>query len=348
MKFKKIYSIVALLIMAITILYGCEPQGEDYPVTEADFRVGNDGIKIEFMQGAPPKSAYEAADVEISPQLRNEGAYNATGIVTISLEQQLLCLKGNDGKCINYVEQNIAQKAETNAAEGTSEENNKNSNPYQKEFSILGKSLGNPRGDFVIKSYNAIARDIGTQITKRETAVIATACYTYSTELTDTVCVDPDIYGTTATQKACEMRTKQYINQGSPLAIKSIEMNMKPIGDMLTPEIIVNVKNVGRGNVIDSDSISKACSAAGLDRELWNNVDITEISLGSHSYGLDGKDNKISCRKTKLVNGEGRIVCTLNEQISRVSPAYETQLRIKIDFGYMQSERTTLDIERIA
>jgi len=225
---------------------------------------------------------------------------------------------------------------------------------------LRGKSISFPDGSFEDKKYNARTDEIDALSEKHTSTVALTACYEYSTELGDNICIDPDIYGTSTLNKVCSIKDLSHSGQGSPVAITRIETKIIPHGsDKVRLQLIIHIKNKGKGNIIKAGKVKHACSASGLHRDDWNSIELSQLRVSSKyvydSSKADDKnpendENAFVCKRQpiKLENNEGEITCTLKDEhaILKTDPAFTTQIFAKLKYGYTFSESKDVVIEK--
>lgn len=215
-----------------------------------------------------------------------------------------------------------------------------------------GKYVSAPEGNSRYVKFMAKAKKLDLLSVQHTSPVILTACYGYSTELAQDICIDPDVSGTKEIDKACEIKDITLNDQGAPVAITKIETKILPDEDEASPQFILSIENKGNGKVISRDKLRQACSAAKLGSEDWSRVIISEFRFSNdkyhYKYGDDSSNIKCSPNILRLKDGKGSVRCTLEtDKISTSTPAFTTQAFIKLDYGYTQSMTKNVVIEKI-
>ncbi len=215
-----------------------------------------------------------------------------------------------------------------------------------------GKSVSNPEGTFKLVKFTARAKKLDLLSVQHTSPVILTACYGYTTELVQDVCIDPDVTTTKEIDKACTIEDISLTDQGAPIAITKIQTNMLPDDDVTAPQFIISVENKGKGEVISRDKLRQACSASKLESGDWNRVTVSEFGFSNdkyyYKYGDENSNIECTPNPVRLIKGAGTVRCTLkSDKISRDTPAYTTSAHVKLDYGYTQSVTKNVVIEKI-
>lgn len=320
------------------LISGCGNK-ESEPITQKDIYSGTDGIVFNFLKNTPQNEVFssykgEVSQFDIIVELQNKGAFDVKeGLLTLVLES-------------GYME--IEDWPLDSAEEGVlSEGNNKN----QKKFNLDGRSLENLEGDGAITSIKVNALEFPETLSETHTSsVLLTSCYNYQTRLYENVCIDTDVYNLKELDKVCNVKDLSLSNQGAPISIISVEVDMLPQDNKIKPIFTINVENVGGGEVIlDNDEIiKKACSSETVDRGSFNKIHINAY------LSQKEEQNKLDCTPTsdkgesyiKLDNKKGLIRCSLKEGTSMEYGTYMSPLIIELDYGYMQTIAKDITIKK--
>ena len=232
------------------------------------------------------------------------------------------------------------------------------------------RSIYNPSGGVDMITFKARAKSPGQLSEKHESAIIASACYAYSTQLEQEVCLDTDIGHLSVFDPVCDTEDIMLNSQGAPLAITKIETNIIPFTDSdgteyIRPQFVITVKNMEEGSIINSEKTSDACSAIGLDRYDYDMVVMNKLVLSNENiiyrfngynttshkeFVLDNDPDTIECTSSPIrldSDGEGKIRCTVKEGVIKKDQAsYSTQLYMEFDYGYMHSISKEIVIEK--
>jgi hypothetical protein len=164
-------------------------------------------------------------------------------------------------------------------------------------------------------------------------SIVATTCYEYRTIAAPQVCVDPSFFEITRDQRACEVRDFGLGGgQGAPVAVTYVNTDMA--GSKASFQI--DVANVGTGRVVSPQANLAQCPSLRYD-------DFDQVR---YSVSLTG-GQLIKCSPAdfmlRLSNNRGKIVCVFDVGNTQ---ARETPLRIELNYNYMQSIRTPVEILR--
>jgi hypothetical protein len=300
---RKIIFIFLILILCL----GCNKNGVSSQITEEEFHIGNDGLLFSFMDNMPPMLVYEQENFPVSLKIENKGAFDITNGVLI----------------LNVEKDNI------NVKEGT----------LKRSIKLYGKSFGIPYGETDAAHFLLSAKELDKETETITSTVLATICYKYETDFTSTVCVDTDFYNTKNVQKACSAQSQTFSSgQGGPVSITNIEASMTQEDNMIKPVYTITIDNVGGGLVIESDSVTSACSAEPVSKDDINKLEITAKFAGDNT--------PLTCKlsSSKLKNNEIIARCISNIGIDESVPAYNTVLQVSLSYGYTQTISKSFEI----
>lgn len=302
---------ILLLILTIIFISGCGRfSTKGGPISEVNVHKGTDALEMEFLKENPPREVYEDQIFKAVVFLKNDGAFDITnGYLLIGLEKDYMEL-------LYKYDQRI-------------------------DLKLDGKSIQTPVGEEKIEEFVLKAKKIDPQTEEHESSIYITSCYEYRTELSETVCIDTDIYNVKPIEKACEVKDTSLSSQGAPVAITRIENRISPSesGDIIIPQFVIYIQNKGRGEVIDKDKIEEVCSSEPLSSE-----DINTLKIGAYLSGIP-----LECkpRELKLKKKQDKIICTLREGIKKEEPAFTTLLSVILDYGYTQTISKRVTIKKI-
>ncbi|MBI5072485.1 hypothetical protein HZA99_01570 [Candidatus Woesearchaeota archaeon] len=330
---RNFWKVVFFLLLSILILFftSCTPQTQTH-LSNEDFWTGSDGLSFSFIDENPPETVYEETPFTIALQVENLGAHTLTGFMTLSIEDDYLCLVDENNECSTFTAvdtQTLSIKSEiedyyaaidqyTKDLAATTDADEQNTlrreiqtarknietlkdsvpvrNPYKTRlFSLEGKSIFNYEGGSDIISYKAKAKSAGALSESHEVTVVATGCYEYTTTWNQNICIDTNVNNMMVFPGSCKTEDIGLTDQGAPVAITEIKPTMLPTGDgYLRPMFQIYVSNVGNGNVINKDKTQQACTATGLNSKDYNMVFLKSFVLSSQdiSYDFNGYDPK--------------------------------------------------------
>ena len=281
---------------------------------------GSEGLKIEFAKEFPPDKIFEGSNMLLALNLENAGAARIeNGKLALSLEQDYMRLVSWNRD---------TQKIKSTTNNGAT-------------FSLDGKTTTNPNPQIEI-----LTADLKTHILERQTEthtsnIVLTACYPYKTHFEENVCIDTDIFGLSPDEKNCEVKTKSHSSQGAPVAVVKRETKMIPSPDrkFAKPIFTINMKNVGRGEIIDTDAVQRLCSSAPVNKEDFNQISVT-ATLGGRTLSCKPKD-------FQLFKDKDFVICTLPQGLDVKLGSYVTPLVVDLEYGYTESISKKIEIRRI-
>ncbi len=199
---------------------------------------------------------------------------------------------------------------------------------------LPGKSVFSIEGSSGIVEFSSSSISLPRDVDRYKPTLVATACYQYKTVASPQVCVDPRFFELTAEQKACEVRDAGVAGgQGAPVAVTFVNVDM--VGSRAVFEI--DIANVGTGRVVSPRASLSNCPV-GLKYNEFDEVRYRVELSGSRLIQCTPRDFV-----ARLTNNRGKIVCTFDVGNTQ---AYETPLRIELDYNYMQSIRRPVEIIR--
>jgi len=322
------------LLLILLLLIACGPKEEETPITDKDYREGTDGLVFEFHPNAPPVNIFETSGFEVATDVWNKGAYTATqAYLTIILENEYMCVPQGEG-C-------VVQKGSFNPL--------LTQNLLKDGGEYSGRSISTPDGTSRFAKYNVDAQKLDLLSVQHTSPVILTACYAYTTEHAQDICIDPD--PTSTIDKVCEVSEISLTDQGAPIAITKIETRILPDGDQSRPQFLIHIKNKGDGEVVNVSKLQEACSSQKMDHKDWNRVYLTGFWFSNEMqfYKRGDSNSNIECTPNplRLTSGEGYIKCSVKNTIPRSDAPYTTQAYIRLDYGYTHSESKDVLIESV-
>ena len=348
---KHFFHLVTFLFLLFILSCTSQP---NIPTSNEQFWEGTEGLTFSFVEENPPEEVYEDMLFSIALELQNKGAHTLSGFLTLSIEDDYLCLVDENNECstFNAVDQlslsvrdeiqnyyiaidqytkeltlatdqetKDALKEKIQTARVNIQRLQKTSavaNPYKtKWISLEGKSIFNYEGGTTVISYPAKAKTAGSLSEKHLVEVVATACYEYTTVWNQEICIDTDINKMNTFPGACEATDVSLSGQGAPLAITKIETKMLPTGTgYIKPMFRIYVENSGNGKIINKEKIEHACTATGLSNKDYNMVFLKSFMLSSEQflYDFNGYDPATNRELNPGTDGD-LISCTPNPLI---------------------------------
>ena len=184
-----------------------------------------------------------------------------------------------------------------------------------------------------------------------------------------TVCIDPDQENIRPGKKICKVQDVSFSNgQGAPIAITQIQPQIIPVEDKengikgIKPQFLIFMENKGKGNPVNNVGYIGACykfdynKDSGSSKGLWNVATIKAYKAGKE----DDPENQLECTPSlktpegddkttgllKFRDGKDFVRCTFRKALPKNSDAFQSSLKIVIDYGYVQSIATNFYIEK--
>ncbi len=304
---------IILLIILLFIIAGCDSGNEQI---SRDLYQGTQGVMIDVFD--LPREVNENENIPLVVKVENKGPYESSGYLVVSTEGDYMGVKGYD----NHV--SVA-------------------------FQLKGKTIMNDIDDFEIFNIPLYAKNLDPLSEVHDTYLTMYTCYGYKGLAYADVCVDPDPYDVGDAEKACKVQTSISLSegQGGPVVIDRIEPKMLIEGDIIRPQFKIYIQNRGRGTVIQKNSLAQVCSKDSLDVTTYNTLSLSEVEISGRKLSA----GQIECipRVLQLKKEQDFVTCTINSGsgISRNMLAYESPLKIQIDYGYTESITKEISIKKI-
>ncbi|MBN2421896.1 hypothetical protein JXB41_01600 [Candidatus Woesearchaeota archaeon] len=344
---------IIVIIIILTSITGCGPVNPK----NINYFKGSDGLVFDFIANYPPYEMYQNTSVIVQAKVHNKGAFNLYDENFYGL----LFLNTNK----NFIE--TGEEEET-----------------IKQILLKGKSTDFPEGESQTYYMGAIkSKEIG-QFESLPTEISLTACYPYRTYFADTVCIDYSEVSGDERMQVCRTHDITAEDQGAPVAVKEVKVNMIPYGTdssdgktvyKIKPQFIITIENIGSGNV--AKSIYKISDLSLLppppnplsmnEGERAENVkdvavieyDVTEICSMISNPPEDYFDYvlvraklgnfSLECEPqiVKLKDNEGKIRCSMNEKdMFKGVSNYNSLLIIALDYTYIDTVSSQIKIIR--
>jgi len=296
------------IIILLILLTACQTSSKKEPGAIVDYRTGSEGLRIQFVPNLPPSTLYETEDLNVMLDVYNVGAEKVGG------PGDRIYLSGFDPRIVTGIPSVGAQIP-----------------------TIEGKSQFNSQGDFDRVSFDGvIARLQGDMY---PAPLLATTCYQYKTVASNTVCVDPDPFGTGVRTKVCTPANIGMGSQGGPIAVNNIEVDARPGKTAFR----IHVSNVGGGDVFKLSSSTLArCNpydSRGLSYDELDYVQLADVQVGGASIRQSCKP--LDNGDIALRGGTGVVYC---EYGTSGNTAYVTPITVTLDYGYRQQTRKDVQI----
>ena len=318
-------------------------------VQAKNYYSGTKGLTLSFLEGQPPRTLFESQDLPVAIKVANEGVADAYDVRMLLFFQD---------RYFKSKEQHIRDLV--GAVSGDT-----------LEHSILGTSEYNPIGDQTTEYFTLKNVYLDDKKESISTDVKAILCYRYYTIATATLCVNPDSQGLLRTP-TCNANQDIGLSegQGSPVSVTHVqEYSSKGQSGEVVLNLVIYVRNMGAGKVVDVDEPFKECAegyvppseeptqalqgeATSSDARVTQKqtlskrdgiVKITSVRIPGTSVDLAK-----SCSDTlvRLEAGkEASFSCAVHLKSSGAD--YTTALTIELDYGYVDSAKAPVDIKRV-
>ena len=361
---QKMILLTILIILTLT-MQGC---GRRTPIT--NFYTGSQGLEIELLNNAPPRTVVEGSQFSIMINAWNKGAH------TIPKDEAFVSVRYDPV----YFKQENADSRDflTSHPEGNLPELSGRSEVWQQGESIL-IPLTKLRAHEII----------GTRETPITNIEVST-CYSYKTYFSEMVCLDTDVYGVDQDPVCRNRGVFTYSDQGAPIAINRLEVDMLPLGFiqhgldvpahmpvinesgeligiaptvtteklvLIEPVIRIYARNVGRGTVFIAEeeqapNAKSLCSitredALGIIREdtekrIYNRVRLVNATLDGFQMDCGEKTTLSTARRDDF------IMCRLHpDQTGYLRQNLQAPLNLELEYYYAKSETHQIRIERL-
>jgi len=310
---------ILIILFLFVFLTGCQslsgftnPYQDSTQTSYEDFRTGSEGLIMQFTQNMPPPQLYDSEPFATIIEITNEGTHTVGG------PGDKIYLSGFDSTIIQGIPLTGKQIP-----------------------TIEGRSRYVAEPGLGMVDFRGTIRDISSlRMDKYPVIIAATACYGYETIATVPVCIDPDPYSTTNTQKVCIPESAILGTQGAPIAVDTVDV----LPSKGTTRFRIYIRNVGYGDVFRNGAEyldrcsphSKGLNFDEIDYVQLGDVSIAGINIKQTCKPLD------STGHIKLTNGEATILCELSN-IKGQTP-YTTTINLVLRYGYRNSIFTETEI----
>lgn len=303
----------SVALLCLFVLAACAQPTAEEPQAQ-DFRTGTEGVYMEFVPNLPPPRVFDNDPLSVLLQVENRGASDVGG--------------GNDRIFLSGFDNTIITGIPTSGE----------AIPY-----LEGRGPFVPRGGVDAVSFTGQIRSLaGQRVDKYQPTILATACYQYETVASTQVCIDPDPFAPTRTQKVCTPSTVSTGSQGAPIAVTSVELDAAPGKTRFR----VNIQNVGRGDVFRTRAMN-SCNpySKGLGFADVDFLDVVDVTVSDTSI-------RRSCRpldetgQVRLTDGRATLFCEFD--IPRQQNAYLTPLNVILRYGYRQTIAKQVEIRPVS
>ena len=296
---KTIITTMALLLLITACVTTSKPTQQ--AALSENYRTGNQGLRLTFVTNTPPARVFDTDELNAVIEVENLGAYSTKGVA------DKIYLSGFDPAIITGIK-----------------------TTGESIPPLEGKTAYTQKGTTDRVAFKGIPTMLSAKkIDKYPIKLLATACYEYETIASTSICIDPNPYSTTITQKACTPTNPSVGGgQGGPVAVTGIQLEPAPGMTRLT----ITITNTGGGEAFKPGlSTLQKCSpyTQGLEFDEINMVQVYDISLPG--YSIINSCRPLDQGNVRLVNNKATIYCEINTQ---GQSTYTTPLTIRLGYGY--------------
>lgn len=339
--------VTPISVIFILFILGCAESATKQK--EINVFVGTEGLAAEFAKNAPPPRVFEESSFPILLRIRNNGAYSISKEKPSGESSEALVSIGREK---DYVP-SLSLEENSKVSAGSTDN--------EALFNVDGKTEINPKGDEVVAAFSAKTGRLDPQSETRLSTITATLCYPYQTVLATTICIDPDVTGTAAGKKVCNVKELVFNNgQGAPIAITKIEPRMILEGDIVKPQFLIFIENKGRGNPANIFNFKDVCRNTELSQQetkyIWNVAFLRAYSSANEQLiccpNIDGKCDEKETNPDKITgfirfrDKKDFVRCSFKSGMQKNSAAYTSPLKIQIDYGYTQTISANFYIQK--
>jgi hypothetical protein len=322
-----------LIVLLLLFVSACSAQTTK-PIP--DVRSGTQGLEVEFLKNAPPALVFEESNFPAILRVKNLGAFS------IEKEPAILSLG---------VERDYTKKIAVEVGGRVTSET-----PHEAMFTLPGKTLINPKGDEEVISFTLTPSKIDPQSETHPTTLIATVCYPYQTELITSVCIDPDPNNVRPVKKSCTVQDSTFPQgQGAPVSITLVQPQIIPSDAAVKPQFLITIENKGKGEVIKPGLYTNICrgSPSGVDAKELNRIGVKAwLSTQELACSLREDSTAPSTEGFARLQSQKQVIrCSYPENaelLPKSSDTYTTQLRIVLDYGYVESKPAEYAIKKVS
>ncbi len=331
-----------LLFIVLILIEGCKTSGGE---GEEKIYIGTRGVMMKFLSDAPPPKTFAATGqrYDLALEVANKGTFPLRG---------RLYLSGFDPNIINFPSVIDTPTVQCGISE------------------IFPRSRSTPDGGVCVEEFQA-QLDMRSVADIYDAPLLATLVYPYVTDANIVMCIDPDVYRTRVTRKACTMTNiGPSGGQGAPVAVTQVEPTAIGEGKIM---FRIHIANVGGGEVVDYNKrptdlrptdfntvyykigtpagqgkiarIRIGSGGVGVNIPLGRAFDVY-YSGGNFGFNFNPRGNyQYDDGTVKLYNGKAVITTIID--YSDVESAFTTPLQISLAYGYMENIQRSLRIVNV-
>jgi hypothetical protein len=295
-----------VLVVLLLLLAGCGMFGTKTP--EESIHVGTQGLVLTLDTATPPQKIFMGDPFSLVGTIANKGAADVdNGVLSVGIEDDFVAMDG----------------------------------PRVKQVRLTGRSALNPMGQTQTLRLDMTSKALPAMTETVTTNILLSLCYPYKTVASVPVCLDTDLENKVK-NKPCTMGSVSLGGgQGGPVGVSRVDQAMRASEDTTkaVPMFTITVDNLGDGQVLAPESVADACTGKPVQGMNHANVHVFLV------------DQELSCSKqgTATVSfqpGQNVVRCSLPDGITKTAGAYNSVLRVEVDYGYSSTVSRQVQIVR--
>jgi len=308
---------ITLTIIILLFISGCNviQNSQEDITTNRDFKIGTQGIEVNFLDNMPPSKIFEEDSFELGLELNNKGAYDSKDV---------------------YISRWYHFSSDFFEIE-------KGDNEIKK-FPLRGKSALYPNGEKKSFIWNLENKKFPEDERSPQELFSVDVCYDYETFFSGDICVDPyynQVIDELKIEGSCITKDITSSGQGAPIAVTKVETKPSITNEKIKLTFYITIENKKDGQLVGD---SEKCSSE------VGEVTVEEIQF-SDFYLYSG----INCKNFKKENGvtinniidlkDKKYTLVCNVALDKTKSAYPTPLSIKLKYNYkipVQSKKVKL------
>ena len=316
--------LIIISIMTLLLLAGCNNESEGQQSRSSKFIGGTEGLRIEFVDGTPPKEVLDSGQqFGATIKLSNQGEH------TVLEGDAIVLLSGFSAGDFGVGANDLIKVAED---------------------SLLGASrdaAGN-KVQGAITTVDFPANQQSFEYQKRIAGSIsynikADVCYPYTSYANSQICVLRDILGTTGQRDPlCVINERKTVDMsGAPVHIENFVQSVSSSDKV---SFVFTIRHKGRGSVYQYNSACEEDFNTRNKVRISVDTGITDGSLTCSGLQNSGTTGTAFEGDVVLLNGEREIRCT--QQLNNPSD-FEQLVQIRAMYDYRDSVTTSLAVKNL-
>lgn len=215
------------------------------------------------------------------------------------------------------------------------------SNLQPAPFALKGREVYVSQGEVDFPEFTFSAMNVTGNREKFQTQLNFQVCYPYETILIHDLCVESDIYYTTATQ-TCQGGELRSTSQGAPIAVTLVEPSYLRNGKFIEPRFRITFQNLQDGYTLwnDTQTSAELCSQSDFDYADFGRIQVS-ASLSDVPLVCGSSGNGV----TRFEDKTAQVICRLTGQIE-AQANYVTPLIVEANYIYIDSVKADIEVNK--